>query len=83
MLSTGAADTELTPSEQLANQEVLDALRQQLTSEERQIASLRADGSSWDEVAAALGGTAQARRMQLTRGVERAARELGLAELYE
>jgi RNA polymerase sigma-70 factor (ECF subfamily) len=78
-----AASEEPTPSEQVANQELLDALRRQLTSEERQIASLRADGRSWDEVAAALGGNGQARRMQLTRGVERAARELGLEELYE
>jgi RNA polymerase sigma factor (sigma-70 family) len=78
-----AAAEEPTPSEQVANQELLDALRRQLTSEERQIASLRAGGRSWDEVAAALGGNGQARRMQLTRGIERAARELGLAELYE
>jgi RNA polymerase sigma-70 factor (ECF subfamily) len=72
-----------TPSEMLANEELLHTLREQLTSEERHIANLRADGCSWEEVAAALGGKAQARRMQLTRGIERAARELGLAELYE
>ena len=81
-LSTVAAD-DPTPSAEVANQELLDALRGHMTSEEREIAMLRADGRSWDEVAAALGGTAPARRMQLTRGVERAARELGLAELYE
>jgi RNA polymerase sigma-70 factor (ECF subfamily) len=79
----GIAADEPTPSESLANQELLDALRRQLTSEERQIAGLRADGRSWEEVALALGGKAQARRMQLTRAVERAAREIGLAELYE
>ncbi len=72
-----------TPSEQLANQEVLDALRQQLTLEERQLANLRADGLSWDDIAARLGGKAQARRMQLARGVERAARKVGLDEFYE
>jgi RNA polymerase sigma factor (sigma-70 family) len=82
VLQSTAAE-EPTPSDELASQELLDALRRQLTSEERQIALLRADGRSWDEIAAALGGTAPARRMQLTRGVERAARELGLAELYE
>jgi RNA polymerase sigma-70 factor (ECF subfamily) len=81
-LQRAAAD-DPTPSEEIANLEVLEALRRQLTSDERQIASLRADGRSWDEIATALGGTAHARRMQLTRGVERAARELGLAELYE
>jgi RNA polymerase sigma-70 factor (ECF subfamily) len=71
------------PGEEFANQDVLNALRRRLTSEEREIANLRADGRSWDEIAEALGGKAQARRMQLTRGVERAARELGLADLYE
>jgi RNA polymerase sigma-70 factor (ECF subfamily) len=72
-----------TPSELLANEELLHTLREQLTSEERRIANLRAEGCSWDEVAAALGGKAQARRMQLTRGIERAARKLGLAALYD
>jgi RNA polymerase sigma-70 factor (ECF subfamily) len=81
-LSTAAAD-ELTPSAEVAVQEELNALRGQMTSEEREIAMLRADGRSWAEVASALGGTPQARRMQLTRGVERAAKELGLAKLYE
>jgi RNA polymerase sigma-70 factor (ECF subfamily) len=81
-LSTAAAD-EPSPSVEIANQELLDELRQHLTSEEREIAKLRADGRSWDDVAGTLGGTAQARRMQLTRGVERAARAIGVAELYE
>jgi RNA polymerase sigma-70 factor (ECF subfamily) len=71
------------PGDEVANQELLGALRGQLTSDERKIADLRATGNSWDEVAAALGGKAQARRMQLARGVERAARQLGLSELYE
>jgi RNA polymerase sigma-70 factor (ECF subfamily) len=79
--STAAQDP--TASEELANEKILNALRQQLTWEERQIASLRADGRSWDEVAIALGGNAQARRMQLTRGIQRGATNLGLAELYE
>ena len=35
-------------------------------------------GLAWDEVARQLGGTAQARRMQLARAAERVARELGL-----
>jgi RNA polymerase sigma-70 factor (ECF subfamily) len=69
--------------EELANEEILARLRERLTSEERAIAELRADDRSWEEVAAMMGGKPQARRMQLTRGVERAARELGLAQLYE
>jgi RNA polymerase sigma factor (sigma-70 family) len=71
------------PSQQLANQELLEALRRQMTEDELQLAELRAAGHSWDEIAARLGGKAQARRMQLTRAIERAARYLGLAELNE
>ena len=77
------ADDDPTPSEQLANDELLDALRRQLTPEERQLAQLRGDGLTWSDIARRLGGKVQARRMQLTRGIERAARKLGLAELYE
>lgn len=77
------AATDASPDEELASQELLDALRKRLTREELQIAVLRADGRTWDEIAAAMGGKAQARRMQLLRGVERAAAELRLAELYE
>ena len=39
---------------------------------------LRGEGLGWADVAARLGGTAQARRMQLARAVDRLARELGL-----
>ncbi|MGD9632124.1 MAG: RNA polymerase sigma factor [Pirellulales bacterium] len=77
------ATTEQAPSDVYANQEILEAMRQQLTSEELRIADLRADGRSWDEVALALGGKPQARRMQLMRGIERAVKKLGLARLYE
>jgi RNA polymerase sigma-70 factor (ECF subfamily) len=64
--------------DKLADAEVLRALRNELTAEELQMAVLRAEGRSWSEIAATLGGTAQARRMQLRRGVERAGKKLGL-----
>jgi RNA polymerase sigma-70 factor (ECF subfamily) len=80
---SAAAENVPAPVDQLADEELLQVLRQRLTSEEREIAALRADGRSWEEVATAMGGKPQARRMQLARGVERAARELGLAEIYE
>ena len=60
--------------------ELLDRFRARLNAEERRIADLRAEGLAWAEVAAQLGGTAQARRMQLARAADRAARELGLDE---
>jgi RNA polymerase sigma-70 factor (ECF subfamily) len=74
-----AAGSEPTPSRVIASRELLDRFRGLLNPEERMIADLRADGRAWSEVAEQLGGTRQARRMQLARAVERAAGELGLS----
>lgn len=74
----GAAAAEATPSEQVAVREVLERFRAGLTDEEKRLADLRAAGAAWEEIAEQLGGTAQARRMQLARAVERIARALGL-----
>lgn len=68
------------PSETVTSRDLLDSLRAALTEEERHIADLRGRGLEWDEVALELGGTGQARRMQLTRAVERAGRKLGFAD---
>ena len=78
------ADEGPSPSDQVAGKELLDRLRQALSDEERQLAELRGQGLSWSDIADRLGGTAQARRMQLARAVERVAHELGLeaADLY-
>jgi RNA polymerase sigma-70 factor (ECF subfamily) len=69
-----------TPSQQVANRELLDHVRSHLSEEELRIAELRRQGLSWAEIAAQLGGQAQARRMQLARGVERVVQELGLED---
>ncbi|HET6575527.1 MAG TPA: sigma-70 family RNA polymerase sigma factor [Fimbriiglobus sp.] len=76
-LDLTAAD-EPSPSRVVAGRELLERFRALLTAEERQIADLRAEGLEWAEVAERLGGTAQARRMQLARAADRAAAELGL-----
>jgi RNA polymerase sigma-70 factor (ECF subfamily) len=67
-----------TPSQILAGKELLERFRQALNEEERRLADLRGEGLAWGDIAARLGGTAQARRMQLARAVERVARELDL-----
>ena len=72
------ADPRPNPEETAANTEILERLRQQMTSEERQIADLRGEGLSWEAIAVRQGGTAQARRMQLSRAIDRVARELGV-----
>jgi RNA polymerase sigma factor (sigma-70 family) len=69
-----------TPSRIVAGQELLRRFREELNDEERQVADLRTEGLAWADVAARLGGTAQARRMQFTRAVERIAKDLGLDE---
>jgi len=73
-------ENEDSPSQIVLKRELVDRMRAALSDDERQIADLRGDGLAWEEVAQRLGGNAQARRVQLTRGIERAARELGLEE---
>ena len=69
------------PSELVAGQELLQAFRERLSDEERRLADLRSQGCAWAEIAAQLGGTPPARRMQLTRAIERVALELRLDDV--
>ena len=67
-----------TPSSHLSAQEIKDKILSSLSDEERQLSDLRRVGLSWDEVAIRMGGTAQARRMQLDRAADRVIAQLGL-----
>jgi RNA polymerase sigma-70 factor (ECF subfamily) len=66
------------PSRQVAGEELLAEFRRRLTDQEREIADRRAAGMNWPQIAAELGGTPEALRKQLSRGVERVSQELGL-----
>lgn len=79
----GVIENDPSPSQQMAVQELLDQARQHLSPEELQLADLRAQGCSWDEIANELGGKAQARRMQLARAAKRVADELELHDELE
>jgi RNA polymerase sigma-70 factor (ECF subfamily) len=68
------------PSELASDHDLIDAVRLRLGVEERQLADLRAEGWEWSEIAVRLGGSPQARRMQLTRAIHRVAKDLGLDE---
>jgi RNA polymerase sigma-70 factor (ECF subfamily) len=71
-------DPSPTPSQNLEGRDLLERFRRRLSEEERRLADLRSQGLSWPEIAAHLGGTAQARRVQFSRAVERVSREMGL-----
>ncbi len=66
------------PSRIIAGRELVEKLWDRLTDDERKLVEMRAQGEDWASIAAALGGTADARRKQLTRVVARAAAGLGL-----
>jgi RNA polymerase sigma-70 factor (ECF subfamily) len=76
----GVAADAPTPSRVVAGRELLERFRAGLRDEERALADLRAQGLGWEEIAARVGGTPQARRMQLARAAGRVARALGLDE---
>jgi RNA polymerase sigma factor (sigma-70 family) len=73
-----AADA--SPSRQVAGRDLLQAFRQRLSEEERQLADRRARGQEWAQIAAELGGNPEALRKKLTRALNRVSRELGLDE---
>jgi RNA polymerase sigma-70 factor (ECF subfamily) len=67
-----------TPSQQVSSEELLDACRQRLTSDERWLAEQRAQGREWLQIARERGEDAEVLRKRLARAVERVTQELGL-----
>lgn len=79
----GASDSRIvdphnTPSEIVANRDLLQEVRRRLTAEERQLADLRALGREWNEIATEVGGTPDGLRMKLNRALDRVSQEMGL-----
>jgi RNA polymerase sigma factor (sigma-70 family) len=74
------ADCRPSPSEMVSRKEELELLKSSLTDEEFQIFELRRSGLSWDEVSKQLGGNGQARRMQLSRGLDRLEKRLAVED---
>jgi RNA polymerase sigma-70 factor (ECF subfamily) len=75
-LLEGQAVDEPSPSRMVAGRELLEEFRRRLSEEERSLADLRAQGCDWPEIAAKLGGTAQGRRKQFARAVDRVEQQL-------
>jgi len=74
---------EASPSRVVAGRDLLEAVRQALTPEERYLADQRALGREWADLAAERGEKADALRKRLGRALDRVARQLGLDELNE
>ena len=68
------------PSRLVAGRELLEEFRRRHTEEERRLADLRAQGCDWAEIAARLGGTAEACRKQLARALDRVEQQLAASE---
>jgi RNA polymerase sigma-70 factor (ECF subfamily) len=75
------ADADNNPARHAAARDMLEACRAKLSPQERELADRRAAGQGWEQIAAALGGTAEARRKELSRAVERVAQELKLDDM--
>jgi RNA polymerase sigma-70 factor (ECF subfamily) len=69
---------EPSPVEVIAGRDLLCEVLNHLTAEERHLAELRSAGLSWPAVAESTGGTAESRRKQLTRALDRVMRQLRL-----
>ena len=69
------------PSRLVVGRELLAEVSRRLSEEERLLAELRADGCEWTEIAARMGGTAEARRKQLARAVDRVEQQLVGSEI--
>jgi DNA-directed RNA polymerase specialized sigma24 family protein len=75
-----AVGREPTPSEIVANAELIEAIRGRLNDEEREILHLRQEGHSWHALAAQIGSgrTPEALRKRYERSLARVSRELGI-----
>jgi RNA polymerase sigma factor (sigma-70 family) len=73
-------DSHPSPSQVVAQREMLHELQSRLTVEERQLADQRALGRSWKEIAAAVGSEPNTVRMRLRRALDRVTQELGLED---
>jgi RNA polymerase sigma-70 factor (ECF subfamily) len=78
-----AVDPAPSPSQLIAGKDLLVHFRQRLTDEERRMADWRAQGRTWEDIAAKIGGNAKARCRQLCRAIDRVSRQLGLDECKE
>lgn len=72
------ADTQDSPSQIVALQELVQRARRLLSEQETQLVELRSAGLNWPQIAAQLDDSPEALRKQFTRAMDRVAQQLGL-----
>ena len=68
------------PSEMLMVREILEAVSERLSPDERYLVEQRMNGRAWDDLAKELGSTPDAVRKRMTRALDEAAVGLGIRE---
>jgi len=68
------------PSRYAAAKDLLEAVRDRLTPDERVLADFRQEGMEWEDIAERVGDNPAALRKRFSRTMDRVARELGLDE---
>lgn len=76
----GVVDSCDSPSRIVADRDLMAEVRRRMTTEELQLADLRAAGLDWNEIAVKLKGNPDSLRKKLTRAVDRITTELGLSQ---
>jgi RNA polymerase sigma-70 factor (ECF subfamily) len=66
------------PGRLVMGRDLLEQFHRRLEPDERALSDRRANGSTWNEIAAEVGSTPEALRKKLARALNRIARELGL-----
>lgn len=75
--TSGALETPEMPSRAASARDLLERCRALLSDRERILVDMRARGDDWATIAAATGGSAEARRKQFARVIARVATQLG------
>ena len=75
---TLAESTAPDPQHEVANRDLLERAYQLMEVDVRKMVDLRVCGAGWSEIANELGGTADARRKQFTRAIDKIAESLGI-----
>jgi DNA-directed RNA polymerase specialized sigma24 family protein len=72
------ASSDVSPDQIVAAKELREAIVSRLNAEEADLVQRRLNGATWEDICAVVGGTPDARRMQLARATKRLATQMSL-----